>query len=231
MGFTLIELLIVVAIIAILAAIAVPNFLEAQVRAKVARVKNDLRTMVTAAESYRTDSNNYPLHMLVSQTTNGQADPWTGTEPAPAYNEFHFSIKRSITTPVSYLNTIPLDPFFKYGAPVNPPDVQPGAPAALGQRPARKQLMYSNSNHVGGTPNDIRAAQMVYGAYRLWSGGPDGYRRDVYLRLSGGGGPPANPKDSMRIYDASNGTLSVGDIWRTQKNTDGGRPHIKDYVE
>src|SRR6478609_11262839 len=58
-GFTLIELLIVVAIIAILAAIAVPNFLEAQTRAKISRAKADMRTTVTALESYVVDWNNY----------------------------------------------------------------------------------------------------------------------------------------------------------------------------
>lgn len=59
-GFTLIELLIVVAIIAILAAIAIPNFLQAQVRAKVSRVKADMRTLATGLESYFVDHNNYP---------------------------------------------------------------------------------------------------------------------------------------------------------------------------
>ena len=59
-AFTLIELLIVVAIIAILALIAVPNFLEAQTRAKVARAKNDLRTIDVALTAYHVDHNTYP---------------------------------------------------------------------------------------------------------------------------------------------------------------------------
>lgn len=62
-GFTLIELLIVVAIIAILAAIAVPNFLEAQTRSKVSRVKADQRAMATALEAYYVDNNNYAPNM------------------------------------------------------------------------------------------------------------------------------------------------------------------------
>jgi prepilin-type N-terminal cleavage/methylation domain-containing protein len=59
-AFTLIELLIVVAIIAILAGIAVPNFLEAQTRSKVARTRADMRSCATAIESYRVDTNHYP---------------------------------------------------------------------------------------------------------------------------------------------------------------------------
>jgi prepilin-type N-terminal cleavage/methylation domain-containing protein len=58
-AFTLIELLIVVLIIAILAAIAVPNFLEAQVRSKVARAKADMRSVTIAIESYYADNNEY----------------------------------------------------------------------------------------------------------------------------------------------------------------------------
>jgi prepilin-type N-terminal cleavage/methylation domain-containing protein len=59
-GFTLIELLIVVAIIAILAALAVPNFLEAQTRAKVSRAKSDLHALKVALEVYYVDRNAFP---------------------------------------------------------------------------------------------------------------------------------------------------------------------------
>ncbi len=61
-AFTLIELLIYVAIIAILALVALPNFLEAQTRSKISRVRADHRTMATALEAYFVDINTYPAN-------------------------------------------------------------------------------------------------------------------------------------------------------------------------
>nr|HQH74561.1 prepilin-type N-terminal cleavage/methylation domain-containing protein [bacterium] len=59
LGFTLIELLIVVAIIGILAAIAVPNFMNARIRANIARVRADQKSISTALELYHMDNNCY----------------------------------------------------------------------------------------------------------------------------------------------------------------------------
>jgi len=98
-GFTLIELLIVVAIIGILAAIAVPNFLNAQIRAKISRCTSDMKTLETALEMYRMDNNDYPT--CDQPRVRGYFDHW---HP----NEIRFY---RMTTPVAYISSVPRDPF------------------------------------------------------------------------------------------------------------------------
>ncbi|MGI6457945.1 MAG: type II secretion system protein [bacterium] len=101
-GFTLIELLIVVAIIGILAAIAVPNFLNAQTRAKVARCYSDMRALGTAFEMYNLDNNSYPFF---------GGNQW-----------YSFFIYPALTTPIAYMSSIPLDPFVIKDNPQRPND-------------------------------------------------------------------------------------------------------------
>ena len=65
-GFTLIELLIVVAIIGIIAAIAIPNLLNAIDRGKQKRTMADMRSVGTGIESYAVDNNVYPVATAAS---------------------------------------------------------------------------------------------------------------------------------------------------------------------
>ena len=126
-GFTLIELLIVVAIIAILAAIAVPNFLEAQTRAKVSRTKADMRSVATALESFYVDNNWYPPdgqwqepahsgYATVASITNkvGSAPPPFPTAEPPLPGEANYwwlAHVKFLSTPISYMSSMPLDVF------------------------------------------------------------------------------------------------------------------------
>lgn len=196
-GFTLIELLVVVAIISILASIAMPNFLEAQTRAKVSRVKADMRTLATALESYRVDNNNYPPRQLAPRS--------------PDLIAFGQVLKRAedlsrLTTPIAHITTIPADVFETRVPPPNhtfdywPRDfvfIKPSGPQAGQRRNGTLRGIIPNwllvSNGPDATLNvPALAADLPYGLTG-WDLEQHGYRYD---------------------YDPTNGTISQGNIYR-----------------
>lgn len=114
-GFTLIELLIVVAIIGILAAIAVPNFLNAQIRAKVARCYADMRTIATGIEQLRLDKGVMLIDWWDDDAPWGQErlkNIFNMVGAGPDFeNRGKDAILAPLTSPIAYLSSIPRDPF------------------------------------------------------------------------------------------------------------------------
>lgn len=193
-AFTLIELLIVVAIIAILAAIAVPNFLEAQVRAKVSRALADMRTIATAVEAYTVDCN------------------------APPPNDGKLNvIPAELTTPVAYItNKNLVDPFATGIQDVLTPEEARSRFYTYMQIVTFEQSQFWQSvgrpcpHEAIDSLSENRGALEKYGKWRMVSIGPD----RTYLDL-GNFPPPLRGSDVP--YDATNGTKSFGNILRTQK--------------
>lgn len=202
-AFTLIELLIVVAIIAILAAIAVPNFLQAQTRAKVSRVTSDMRSLATAMETYRLDNNGYPEYAVIITPPGTQVQ-----DPATVHGQNYFEhFSRvpglSITTPIAYMSTIPPDIFALKN--FTGPTPQVWDYSYKNSRQNNRIFTGDRSSEPWLGPNGEKLLQ-DWGEWRLSSGGPDGTRIDDIKR--------------NLIYNPSNGTISKGDIVRSQRHAE-----------
>jgi len=191
-GFTLIELLVVVAVIAILAAIAVPNFLEAQIRSKTSRVKTELRTLAVAIESYIVENNKPPY------------DGEPGNEHYGWVNA-----QKQITTPVAYITSIPADMF---------------------QDPSMKDLAHSPSQtFFVDHPSDTRHSYDYKTFYWQTKNGDPvelmhwsrSFGTSLWAIGSCGPDKTYRPENDLHWgygsrYDPTNGTISGGDIYRSQ---------------
>lgn len=188
-AFTLIELLIVVAIIAILAAIAVPNFLEAQTRAKVSRMQADMRSIATALETYTIDYNKYPFDLDSRGWPYYLTDVMTTpiaylTQQASLYDIFRPKNANANLMRLRYLN------YPSHLAPGWLPCPYPG--------PFRSRWVGTQSGAV------ISDAMDNFGTWKLTSAGPDKTVNSGFF------------VDEL-YYNATNGTVSGGDIVLSQK--------------
>lgn len=187
-AFTLIELLIVVAIIAILAAIAVPNFLEAQTRAKVGRMYAELRTVATSLESYAADHQRYPRY-----------GHWQDKKQPTSVMTF---IPTVLTTPIGYLNTIPNDIFA---------NARQGS-GDVGEGVFTPTRYYHNYRELYVFPDGtarLLGAGHVQEHHRKLFGRDGAAVWQVFSR-----GPDRIENHGLEFYDPTNGTLSDGDVMR-----------------
>lgn len=185
-GFTLIELLIVVAIIAILAAIAIPNFLEARTRSKVSKLFADMKVLGLAEEMYHVE------HAAYSPCW-GDC-PWEEHGPCESYlyasGSGNSSCKQNagslLTSPIAYIKKIPIDPFMTH---------------------YMMQYLYWGDYSVRYRQSYDRLHRNFALGYHI------SVKQVGWAMRSPGPNIQIWSWDEEPIYDPTNGTVSNGDIW------------------
>ncbi len=203
-AFTLIELLIVVAIIAILAAIAVPNFLEAQTRSKVSRTLADLRTVATAIEAYTVDYNVPPIDG--AKANDNQAFWYVPGGPTVVGGV------AGISSPIAYITSARLiDPFRQVIEAANAKALDVPDSNYFTVEDYRR-FRYRNFKYTySATPASVVAYGRAYGTWAINGAGPDKLYTSDSVTVS------ASTVSLNLIYDPTNGTVSRGDVVRSQK--------------
>lgn len=183
-AFTMVEVVIVAAILGILVALSIPKYMIAQVHAKITQNIHDMRILAEALGAYRLEHGVYPPWRQ-SRVLVNEGDP------------LHPNIIRfyRLTTPIAYLEDIPLDPFINY------------------EEEEDYQQWGEAYDYTEATNGDNEADPHAWGhLYRINGWGPDGINsyaggRD-FTSLE-----EACPNGIPRfVYAPSNGLVSYGDI-------------------
>ncbi|MBE7488188.1 prepilin-type N-terminal cleavage/methylation domain-containing protein [bacterium] len=211
-GFTLIELLIVIAIILILISIALPNFMEAQVRARLTNTRGCLQAYRVANEAYQADFRTY-----IPDVDGGEIEPTTKRSWASLWARGRkincdmvgeLCSFAMLTTPIQYIKQLCYDPFLAQ------------------QKDPRISKPYSlpeYTSYLSGSKQRKMWAEQYGLRYSILSRGPDldidvGSYDHLWWYLG------AHIHHSMGfpvIYSATNGTYSSGDMVVSNRGHEG----------